>query len=143
MRFCFRTIPFALFYQRKKEKKKMDEKKIADEKRIKDMKEYHDLQVWYQNRLSKRRTPELKPSEFKPFQIEALKTLIVWGEKRDKAIELVKLACQYRSDINSAEELVSLVTHSEPTEGLRYFYAQGHFWQKSSTPKKKKTLATD
>jgi hypothetical protein len=36
-----------------------------------------------------------------------------------------------------------LGAHSELTETLRYFYAQGHFGQKSSTPKKRKTLATD
>jgi Holliday junction resolvasome RuvABC DNA-binding subunit len=52
-----------------------------------------------------------RPAEagFKPFQIEALEILIAWGEKRTEAIELVELACQKHSDINSAEALVPLV----------------------------------
>jgi Holliday junction DNA helicase RuvA len=46
---------------------------------------------------------------FKPFQIEALEVLIAWGEKRNEALELIKLACQRYPDINSAEALVPLI----------------------------------
>ncbi|HUS72096.1 MAG TPA: Holliday junction branch migration protein RuvA [Sedimentisphaerales bacterium] len=45
----------------------------------------------------------------KPFQAEALEILIVWGEKRSDAMELIELACKKHPDINSAEELVPLV----------------------------------
>jgi Holliday junction DNA helicase RuvA len=47
--------------------------------------------------------------KFKPFQAEALEILIAWGEKRSDAVELIELACQRHSDINSAEVLVPLV----------------------------------
>jgi holliday junction DNA helicase RuvA len=45
----------------------------------------------------------------RPFQAEALEILIAWGEKRAEAIELIKLACQRRPDVISAEQLVPLV----------------------------------
>jgi len=46
---------------------------------------------------------------FKPFQAEAMEILIAWGEKRNEAIELIKLACEKHRDIDSAEQLVPLV----------------------------------
>ncbi len=53
----------------------------------------------------------VRPAEvrLKPFQAEALEILIVWGEKRSDAMELIELACKKHPDINSAEELVPLV----------------------------------
>jgi hypothetical protein len=48
-------------------------------------------------------------AEFKPFQAEALEILIAWGEKRGEIIELIELACQRHSDVNTAEALVPLV----------------------------------
>jgi len=52
-----------------------------------------------------------RPAEygFKPFQTEALEILIAWGEKRNEAMELIKLASRKHPDINSAEALVPLV----------------------------------
>ena len=53
----------------------------------------------------------VRPAEVRlqPFQAEALEILIVWGEKRSDAMELIELACKKHPDINSAEELVPLV----------------------------------
>jgi len=53
----------------------------------------------------------VRPAEvrLKPFQAEALEILIVWGEKRSDAMELIELACKKHPDINSAEQLVPLV----------------------------------
>jgi Holliday junction DNA helicase RuvA len=50
-----------------------------------------------------------KGERFRPYQIETLEILVAWGEKRNEAIELVKLACNRHPDITSAEELVPIV----------------------------------
>ena len=45
---------------------------------------------------------------FENYQIEALEILIAWGEKRNEAIDIVKLAVERHPDIKSAEALVPL-----------------------------------
>lgn len=47
--------------------------------------------------------------EFESFQVEAMEILIAWGEKRNEAMELIRIACEKHPDIKSAEELVPLV----------------------------------
>ena len=47
--------------------------------------------------------------EFESFQVEAMEILIAWGEKRNEAMDLIKIACEKHPDIKSAEELVPLV----------------------------------
>ena len=48
-------------------------------------------------------------TRLKPFQAEALEILIVWGEKRNDAIELIELAANRHPEIDSCEQLVPLV----------------------------------
>ena len=48
-------------------------------------------------------------SRLKPFQAEALEILIVWGEKRNDAIELIELAANRHPEVDSCEQLVPLV----------------------------------
>ncbi|MFI4910651.1 MAG: Holliday junction branch migration protein RuvA [Sedimentisphaeraceae bacterium JB056] len=48
-------------------------------------------------------------AKFSSYQIETLEILVAWGEKRNEAIELVKLASQKHPDIKTAEELVPIV----------------------------------
>lgn len=48
-------------------------------------------------------------TRFGRYQVETLEILIAWGEKRNEAIELIKLACQRHPDIKTAEELVPIV----------------------------------
>ncbi len=38
-----------------------------------------------------------------------MEILIAWGEKRNEAMELIRIACEKHPDIKSAEELVPLV----------------------------------
>ncbi|MHC4622774.1 MAG: Holliday junction branch migration protein RuvA [Planctomycetota bacterium] len=53
--------------------------------------------------------PRAAEPTFRPFQAEALEILIVWGEKRREAMELIELACERHPEVNKAEELVPLV----------------------------------
>lgn len=48
-------------------------------------------------------------AKFNRYQLETLEILVAWGEKRNEAIELVKLASQHHPDIKTAEELVPIV----------------------------------
>jgi len=48
-------------------------------------------------------------SELSDYQLEAMEILVAWGERRNEAAELIRLACKKHPNIQTAEDLVPLV----------------------------------